>query len=493
MPTPATIPPSLSPTCSSSYSSTDDIPLYDFRHHHEHEHEVVNIENIECIDDRGDVNVLDDADNYFDIEIYDSENIINYAEVDVGEIDTTDYNEGSTDAINTLEGNLEVFEFDFRVEDNEDYQNVTIDVTDLVDTFDEFEGINVSQIDDDNALRNSNDHNNGDEIYISQVNDYDYSEINVIANNNNYEVVDGIHRIDEIDFSEDIIDHDNNNFNIIEDLDDDSRYSSRPIQSKPQPDIIIIDDDDNVNTLFDNTNARISTSYYPPLSSSPSPVNAGASASDAESLEIKCTICLDYPKDVSATICGHIFCYQCINTAVRTQRMCSICQHFKTCELIKSEASQLRKITDMIEKATNSAISLKGKLSELDKMINEHEKANEVQIFEEWKKSEINSFNQFIDLKNEELKNKKDMYQEHYEEVIKIYHAQKIQSYQSDFEAQMNNYRKKIESSSPSYNEIIEKPEDDIIHNLEQVELETADDREALENFLESGSDDDGV
>ncbi|CAJ0767460.1 18424_t:CDS:2, partial [Entrophospora sp. SA101] len=96
--------------------------------------------------------------------------------------------------------------------------------------------------------------------------------------------------------------------------------------------------------------------------------------------------------------------------------------------------------------------SLKGKLSELDKMINEHEKANEVQIFEEWKKSEINSFNQFIDLKNEELKNKKDMYQEHYEEVIKIYHAQKIQSYQSDFEAQMNNYRKKIESSSPSYN-----------------------------------------
>ncbi|CAJ0759719.1 15067_t:CDS:2 [Entrophospora sp. SA101] len=147
----------------------------------------------------------------------------------------------------------------------------------------------------------------------------------------------------------------------------------------------------------------------------------------------------------------------------------------------------------MIEKATNSAISLKGKLSELDKMINEHEKANEVQIFEEWKKSEINSFNQFIDLKNEELKNKKDMYQEHYEEVIKIYHAQKIQSYQSDFEAQMNNYRKKIESSSPSYNEIIEKPEDDIIHNLEQVELETADDREALENFLESGSDDDGV
>nr|CAG8459939.1 1561_t:CDS:2 [Entrophospora candida] len=100
---------------------------------------------------------------------------------------------------------------------------------------------------------------------------------------------------------------------------------------------------------------------------------------------------------------------------------------------------------------------------------------------------------------SEELKNKKDMYQEHYEEVIKIYHAQKIQSYQSDFEAQMNNYRKKIESSSPSYNgmndtmKIIEKPEDDIIHNLEQVELETADDREALENFLESGSDDDGV
>ncbi|CAJ0745328.1 10841_t:CDS:2 [Entrophospora sp. SA101] len=47
---------------------------------------------------------------------------------------------------------------------------------------------------------------------------------------------------------------------------------------------------------------------------------------DTESLQIKCTICLDYPKDVSATSCGHIFCYECIVTAVRAQKMCSICR-----------------------------------------------------------------------------------------------------------------------------------------------------------------------
>jgi hypothetical protein len=44
------------------------------------------------------------------------------------------------------------------------------------------------------------------------------------------------------------------------------------------------------------------------------------------------------------------------------------------------------------------------------------------------------------------------MYQEHYEEVIKNYQAQKIQNYQADFEIQMNNYRKKAENLSSFYN-----------------------------------------
>jgi hypothetical protein len=44
-------------------------------------------------------------------------------------------------------------------------------------------------------------------------------------------------------------------------------------------------------------------------------------------------------------------------------------------------------------------VSLKGKLSELDKMIKEHEKANELRIFEEWKKSQTDLFNQFVNSK----------------------------------------------------------------------------------------------
>ena len=44
-------------------------------------------------------------------------------------------------------------------------------------------------------------------------------------------------------------------------------------------------------------------------------------------------------------------------------------------------------------------VSLKGKLSELDKMILEREKANESRNFEEWKKSQMNLFNQYVDSK----------------------------------------------------------------------------------------------
>ncbi|RHZ44806.1 hypothetical protein Glove_709g47 [Diversispora epigaea] len=48
--------------------------------------------------------------------------------------------------------------------------------------------------------------------------------------------------------------------------------------------------------------------------------------SSLKPLRVKCSICLDLPHDVSSTSCGHIFCYACIDMAVKTQRMCALCR-----------------------------------------------------------------------------------------------------------------------------------------------------------------------
>ncbi|CAG8439211.1 10107_t:CDS:2 [Funneliformis caledonium] len=168
------------------------------------------------------------------------------------------------------------------------------------------------------------------------------------------------------------------------------------------------------------------------------------------------------------------------------QQMLKKCEnHYQTCELVKSETSQLPKVKEVIDEMTYSAISLKGKLTELEKMIDDYAKMNEEKSFEDWKKSELLALNKHFEEKNAELDEKKIMYQQHYEEFKDNHTSEKVQSYQADFEIQMENYRKRIITTTVLCNEHSTNISDeDLIASLEQVELETEDDREALENFL---------
>ena len=100
------------------------------------------------------------------------------------------------------------------------------------------------------------------------------------------------------------------------------------------------------------------------------------------------------------------------------------------------------------------------------------------------------------------------MYQQHYEEFKDNHTSEKVQSYQADFEIQMENYRKRIITTTVlcngrfcftlnfrTFSKILLNiiyflehstniSDEDLIASLEQVELETENDREALENFL---------
>ncbi|CAG8832602.1 28648_t:CDS:2, partial [Gigaspora margarita] len=173
------------------------------------------------------------------------------------------------------------------------------------------------------------------------------------------------------------------------------------------------------------------------------------------------------------------------------QRILKTCEnHCEACELVKSESSQLPKIKEMIEEMAVSAVSLKGKLTELEKMIDEFAKGNEELEFEEWKQQQRLLFNQYVHEKNEELEEKRVLYRQHYEEFLVNHQVQKIQLYQANFEAQMENYRNRAIDSSMfnahPIQSITYQSDDDVIAKLDQVVLETADDRNALEDFLSS-------
>ncbi|TMW60358.1 hypothetical protein Poli38472_000400 [Pythium oligandrum] len=41
---------------------------------------------------------------------------------------------------------------------------------------------------------------------------------------------------------------------------------------------------------------------------------------------LKCSICLDVIQDMTSTICGHVYCGNCIRLAIRVTRKCPLCQ-----------------------------------------------------------------------------------------------------------------------------------------------------------------------
>ncbi|CAG8468116.1 10536_t:CDS:2 [Diversispora eburnea] len=156
--------------------------------------------------------------------------------------------------------------------------------------------------------------------------------------------------------------------------------------------------------------------------------------------------------------------------------------HFETCEMIKSEANQLPKIKEMIEETTNSA----KELIELEKIIDEYVKNNEVKSFEQWKQTQIIAFDQYVE-------EKKILYNQHLEEFMDNHKVQKAKIYQTNFEIQMDNYRNRKINDIQSFDEhnTIDVSDDvgEVLEKLEKLELETEEDRDALENFLESSSD----
>ncbi|CAG8503187.1 1726_t:CDS:2 [Funneliformis mosseae] len=105
-----------------------------------------------------------------------------------------------------------------------------------------------------------------------------------------------------------------------------------PTVNAPKTEIIVIDDDSETPTSVGSSlpsrglQNPTSTGSLLPSRGFQLPTSTG-SLLPSRGLQLKCAICLDHPKDVSATSCGHIFCLNCITTALKTQKVCSLCRN----------------------------------------------------------------------------------------------------------------------------------------------------------------------
>lgn len=99
----------------------------------------------------------------------------------------------------------------------------------------------------------------------------------------------------------------------------------RPNARTARQEIVILDDDDDDGI----PNTRPSPPRTPPprLSSTFSQVE--------RSPQLKCSVCLDIPQLLSYTDCGHVYCEECIRSAVKINHKCPVCRKKMTLSNIR--------------------------------------------------------------------------------------------------------------------------------------------------------------
>lgn len=91
--------------------------------------------------------------------------------------------------------------------------------------------------------------------------------------------------------------------------------------------VVDIDDDEPTHTAAATTGSGGSSTNTARSPDKPNATENKTAASVADlAKDLKCAICLGAIENITATVCGHIFCEGCILPAIEIQRKCPICR-----------------------------------------------------------------------------------------------------------------------------------------------------------------------
>jgi len=126
--------------------------------------------------------------------------------------------------------------------------------------------------------------------------------------------------VDELDSEEDNIDN-INNYNIIDNTD--CQLVRAPSPPSPQASHFSFTSFPPLPSLFAPPHIPPTTNTTQTLTQS-QPTPSEKIPSSASTIE--CPICLGTVKRVTATICGHIYCFDCITKSIQSSKSCPLCK-----------------------------------------------------------------------------------------------------------------------------------------------------------------------
>ncbi len=89
--------------------------------------------------------------------------------------------------------------------------------------------------------------------------------------------------------------------------------------------VVDIDDDEPTNKSSTSGGGSSASTKSPDKPNATENKTAAATVADLTK-DLKCAICLGPIENITATVCGHIFCEGCILPAIEIQRKCPICR-----------------------------------------------------------------------------------------------------------------------------------------------------------------------
>ncbi|CEP16530.1 hypothetical protein [Parasitella parasitica] len=155
--------------------------------------------------------------------------------------------------------------------------------------------------------------------------------------------------------------------------------------------------------------------------------------------------------------------------------------HYKVCEAMENADSEIEEIHSSLETIKSSAVNLMNVLEKLGEQIDQVSINYEKDQFESWKQEREKELMDEISNRRQLLREKEAKLKQKYEEYDSIQQQKRVELYEANFNAELEDYRRRREnevSSLYSYQNCTDR----IATSLDQVKLQET--REDLDQFL---------